>query len=411
MAKVEAATGERKSRGGKAATTAVAKRYFAAIGARDLDGMTECWRPGATDRLIGQADLVAPDDVREWFGELFAAIPDFSLQVTEMVADSKRCAVQWRATGTFTGPGRFQGLEPTGARLELEGCDVVQVEGDELVHNDAYMDGMEIARQLGALPARGAKAETRMASAVNARTRMLHRIADPPEEIADGVWIVRGGFPRKGFNVYFVRDGDGVLMFDAGIRAMTNALAAAGAQLGGITRIVLGHSHVDHRGAAPGLRGIPVYVHPDEVADAEGDGGLHYADVSQIRGPARWLYPRLLNSWDGGPVTVAGTLSEGDEVAGFQVIHLPGHAPGLIALWRESDRLALVTDAFYTADPERFTPGPPRVAHPAFSLDTEQARQSMRKLAALEPAAAWPGHAEPLTGDVRGQLEHAAATT
>ncbi len=47
---------------------------------------------------------------------------------------------------------------------------------------------------------------------------------------------------------------------------------------------------------------------------------------------------------------IAGTVSEGDEVAGFKVIELPGHAPGLIALWRESDRLALVSDCFYTID-------------------------------------------------------------
>ena len=43
-----------------------------------------------------------------------------------------------------------------------------------------------------------------------------------------------------------------------------------------------------------------------------------------------------------------------------------------------------------------------------YNFDTEQARASMRKLAALEPAAAWPGHAKPLTGDVRSQLERAA---
>ena len=83
----------------------------------------------------------------------------------------------------------------------------------------------------------------------------------------------------------------------------------------------------------------------------------------------------------------------------------------MIALWRAADRLALVSDGFYTVDAERFTPGPPRVAHSAFNLDTEQARASVRKLAALEPAAAWPGHAEPLTGDVRAQLERAADTT
>jgi glyoxylase-like metal-dependent hydrolase (beta-lactamase superfamily II)/predicted ester cyclase len=403
--------GEEGREGTAAEAKEVAERYFAALRARDAEAMAACWRAGGMDRLVGQAELVAPDDVRRYFSELFAAIPDFELEVLDLTTEGERCAVRWRARGTFSGPGSFQGLAPTGARLEMEGCDVLRVRDGVIFHNDAYLDGMELARQIGVLPAAGSTAERRMTGAANTRTRVVRRIADPPEEIADGVWIVRGGFPRKGFNVYFVRDGAGVLMFDAGIKAMTNALAAAGAGLGGITRVVLGHSHVDHRGAAPGLRGIPVYVHPDEVADAQGDGGAHYADFSKVARPARWLYPSLFRSWDGGPVRVAGTVSEGDEVAGFRVVHLPGHAPGLIALWRESDRLALVTDAFYTADAERFKPSPPRVAHPAFNLDTEQARASMRKLAALEPAAAWPGHAEPLTGDVGSQLERAADTT
>ena len=43
-----------------------------------------------------------------------------------------------------------------------------------------------------------------------------------------------------------------------------------------------------------------------------------------------------------------------------------------------------------------------------YNFDTEQARASLRKLAEMEPAAAWPGHAHPVTGDVRGQLLAAA---
>ena len=43
-----------------------------------------------------------------------------------------------------------------------------------------------------------------------------------------------------------------------------------------------------------------------------------------------------------------------------------------------------------------------------YNFDTEQARASIRKLAALEPAAAWAGHAKPVTGDVRSKLERAA---
>ena len=95
--------------------------------------------------------------------------------------------------------------------------------------------------------------------------------------------------------------------------------------------------------------------------------------------------------WDGGPVKVEGTVSEGDDIAGFKVVDFPGHAPGLIGLWREDDRLALVSDTFYTLNPQTGHKGAPRVPHPAFNYDTDQARASIRKLAEMEPASAWPG--------------------
>jgi hydroxyacylglutathione hydrolase len=397
-----------------ATTEEVARAYFEAHERRDLDTVAGLWEPGKTARIIGVVDLAAPDELRAYFESLYDAFPDFQIRIVSITAQDERAWVRWRLTGTFAGPGSFEGLEPTGARLSIEGADLLEVHDGRVHSLDAYTDNATIARQLGVLPPQNSTMEQRMTKATNLRTRLASRMCEDPEQIAEGVWIVRGGLPRKAFNVYFVRDthagtgGDGVLMFDAGIKAMANGLAAAGAQLGGITRIVLGHGHVDHRGAAPGLRGVPVYCHPDNVADATGDGGLHYADISQISAPARWIYPALLRSWDGGPVEIAGTIEEGEDVAGFEAVLLPGHAPGQIGLWRASDRLALTTDCFYTANPERFTEGPPIVPHRAFNLDHEQAIASVRKLAALEPASAWPGHANPLTGDVRSQLEAAA---
>jgi hydroxyacylglutathione hydrolase len=226
--------------------------------------------------------------------------------------------------------------------------------------------------------------------------------------VADGVWLVRGGFPARIMNVFLIEDeGGGVTLFDAGIRAMTGALAAAAARLGGINRIVLGHAHGDHRGAAPGL-GAPVLCHPAERADAERAGPPPYTDAARLGLPARWILPRLLKRWDGGPVTVAGTVEEGDAVSGFRVRHLPGHAPGLIALHRAGDGLALVSDAFYTLDAESSRKGPPRIPHPYFTQDVRQARESLLRLAAFDLRAAWPGHADPVVGDVRGQLERAA---
>ena len=118
--------------------------------------------------------------------------------------------------------------------------------------------------------------------------------------------------------------------------------------------------------------------------------------------------PRFLRSWDGGPVRVEGTVSEGDDIAGFRVVAFPGHAPGMIGLWRESDRLALVSDTVYTLDPQPGLKGAPRVPHRAFNHNYDQTVASLRKLAAMEPATVWPGHANPVTGDVRAQLERAA---
>ena len=199
-------------------------------------------------------------------------------------------------------------------------------------------------------------------------------------------------------------------LFDAGARTMLRAVASAAAKLGGIRRVVLGHGHTDHRGIAPAL-GVPVLCHPDAIEDAEGSRGLNYwpEGLADLPTPQRQIH-RVLQRfvWDGGPVKIAGTLAEGDAIAGFRVVDIPGHAPGQIALWRESDRLALVSDGFYTLDMWGRDSAP---ALPDHNFDTEQARASLRKLAALEPAAAWPGHAKPVTGDVRVQLERAADTT
>jgi glyoxylase-like metal-dependent hydrolase (beta-lactamase superfamily II) len=76
----------------------------------------------------------------------------------------------------------------------------------------------------------------------------------------------------------------------------------------------------------------------------------------------------------------------------------------MIALFRERDRLLLCSDLVYTLDVQTGRSGPPRLPLDAFNLDTEQARASVRKVIALAPSAAWPGHAEPLTGDVAAQL-------
>jgi glyoxylase-like metal-dependent hydrolase (beta-lactamase superfamily II)/predicted ester cyclase len=402
----QAAATRKRISGSKA--EAVARRYFGAIDARDLDLAVSLWAEGGRENVRGQVDVLAPEGVRAFIGELIGALPDLSMQVISTTTEGERCGVQWRLTGTFAGPGEFGGIAATGMPIELEGFDLLTVRNGLIQSNDAFTDSMTFARQIGLMPAQGSGAEARMAQAFNAKTRLSSRLgAGEAELVAEGVWVVQGQPGRC--NVYLIEDDGGVTLFDAGARTMTRAVATAGAKLGGIRRIVLGHGHTDHRGVAPAL-GVPVLCHRDEMQDAEGSGGFRYwpEGLAGLPTPMRQFH-RLLHrfAWDGGPVTIAGTLSEGDEVASFAVIELPGHAPGQIGLWRESDRLALTSDCFYTLDMWG-RDCEPRLPERIYNYDTEQARASIRKLAALEPAAAWPGHAKPVTGDVRGKLERAA---
>jgi glyoxylase-like metal-dependent hydrolase (beta-lactamase superfamily II) len=232
------------------------------------------------------------------------------------------------------------------------------------------------------------------------------------EKVADGVWLLRGD-ARKSMNVYFLEDGDGVVQFDAGTKAMAKKARAAAGELGGLKRVVLGHAHADHRGTAPSM-GAPVFCHADDVAEAESDSAIApYMEIAKLPVPARWLYPLLLKRWDGGAVEVAGTVAEGDAVAGFRVVHFPGHAPGLIGLWRESDGLALVSDVIYLIDSTKMgrplPEGEASVPHPAWNWDHAKAKDSIRKLAALEPAVVCTGHDGPLRGEnLRPALERAA---
>lgn len=144
--------------------------YFDALARKDAAGAAAMWREGCIDRLHGIAELRAPEGVRDYFTELFDAFPDWSFEVVEIAASGELVAVRWRTQATFSGPGRFQGIAPNGASVELEGCDMLRVLDGEIVENNAYTNGMQIAEQLGLLPTQDSAAGKAMTAAFNART-------------------------------------------------------------------------------------------------------------------------------------------------------------------------------------------------------------------------------------------------
>jgi steroid delta-isomerase-like uncharacterized protein len=157
-------------------TGTVARAYFEAVAARDLEAMVSFYEPGGTGEIHGLVELIVPDTYRAWFANLFAAFPDFRFEILDVVAEGEKAAVRWRATGTFDGRVRFEGMDPTGGRVDLTGCDVLTIRDGKIHRNDAYMNGAQMAQQLGAMPLSGSLGEQTMLAALNLKTRLARAL-------------------------------------------------------------------------------------------------------------------------------------------------------------------------------------------------------------------------------------------
>ena len=166
MAEAEAKTKSARKKGAKS----IVREYFDGLAEQDLDRALAVWKPGSIDHMYGMGDLDAPAGIRTWFTNLFGAFPDWRFEVLELIASGEHAAARWRISATFAGPGRFQGIAPTGAEVELEGCDMFRVVDERIVENYAYTNGAYLAQQIGLLPPSGSAAERTMTGAFNAKT-------------------------------------------------------------------------------------------------------------------------------------------------------------------------------------------------------------------------------------------------
>jgi glyoxylase-like metal-dependent hydrolase (beta-lactamase superfamily II) len=205
-------------------------------------------------------------------------------------------------------------------------------------------------------------------------------------ELADGVFML-GGRPPNAINVYLAGD----VLIDAGTRQAERRIVR---QISGreVNAHVLTHAHPDHQGSSHAIcerLGIPLWCGQGDVPAMETPGGVAAANLPS------WATFVQRRFWVGPPHPVARALREGDEVAGFTVLETPGHSPGHVSFWRESDRMMIVGDVFFNLNILTGLPGlhePPAPLNP----DPTRNRAAERRLAELRPQVACFGHGPPL---------------
>jgi glyoxylase-like metal-dependent hydrolase (beta-lactamase superfamily II) len=206
------------------------------------------------------------------------------------------------------------------------------------------------------------------------------------KQVADGVWQL-SGFPPNAINAFLVED----VLIDAGTRHSGRRLAR---QLGGhkLSAHALTHAHPDHQGSSREIclrYDVPFWVGAADVDAAENPNLI---GERQPPNPLAQFFVRTMRG-PGHPVDRA--LREGDEVAGFRVLDVPGHSAGHVAFWRESDRVLILGDVLNNMDVLTGIPGL-REPKPYLTPDPAANRRSARKLLPLEPKLVLFGHGAPL---------------
>jgi glyoxylase-like metal-dependent hydrolase (beta-lactamase superfamily II) len=172
--------------------------------------------------------------------------------------------------------------------------------------------------------------------------------------------------------------------------------------------IILTHGHFDHVGSIVSLLSkwpVPVYAHPLEFPFLTGQQAYPEPDSSVEGG----LLAKLSFLYPHEPVDITealrGLLPYGKilELPDWEWIHVPGHSPGQVALFREKDRVLISADALITVKQDslyRVLIQKKEICGPPVYLTTDwsEAYESVLRLASLKPEALVSGHGSAIQG-------------
>lgn len=216
-------------------------------------------------------------------------------------------------------------------------------------------------------------------------------------ELSPGIHKIDG---VSGANSFLVIAAEGAAVIDAGLpgneRKIVEYSTSVGVEPAKLSYIILTHADIDHSGSVAklkGLTGAKVAIHEADAPRLSGEKKL-----KEVKGAMGLLFGVMGPFMRFTPVKPDVPLKDSDRLLDLAVVHTPGHTEGSICLYKEKEAI-FVGDALRTdsAGTPGLPPGP-------MTVDMEQAKESIRKISALQYALLLPGHGPPITKDASALL-------
>jgi predicted ester cyclase len=118
---------------------------------RDERAFEELLHPDVLDHSRPPGIAPGAEGVRQQFEGFRAAFPDFRAEILDMLEDGDKVVTRKVFHGTHDGP--FQGIEPTGRKVDIHVIDIVRVADGRIVEHWNCVDRLGLLAQLGALAA------------------------------------------------------------------------------------------------------------------------------------------------------------------------------------------------------------------------------------------------------------------
>ena len=119
---------------------AIARRVYEIVSTGDFERATEIVDQDAPDNELLPHDPPARliDTFKETFAEAREGFPDLSITVEDVMAEGDRVAARVVMRGTHR--GEFQGIAPTGKRVEVRAIDMFRISNGKIVERWGHAD-------------------------------------------------------------------------------------------------------------------------------------------------------------------------------------------------------------------------------------------------------------------------------